>query len=87
MIFYNPKGAPELACEQCGCRWFDRMTDCCYECGTPISEQAIAEFDQVLQAFAAGSTSTTVRTFDAPGKTPARSRDFVSKRPQEIDEE
>jgi hypothetical protein len=33
MIFHNPAGAPELACEQCGCRWFDRMTNTCYECG------------------------------------------------------
>lgn len=55
MIFYNPKGAPELACEQCGCRWFDRMTGSCYECGTPVSAAAIAEFDRALQAFAAGS--------------------------------
>jgi hypothetical protein len=55
MIFYNPKGAPELACEQCGCRWFDRMTGCCYECGTPVPSAAIAEFDRALQAFAADS--------------------------------
>ena len=33
MIFRNPAGAPELACEACGCRWFDRMTNACYECG------------------------------------------------------
>src|SRR5574340_388702 len=33
MIFHNPAGAPELACDQCGCRWFDRMTNSCYECG------------------------------------------------------
>jgi DNA-directed RNA polymerase subunit RPC12/RpoP len=26
VIFHNPSGAPELACDQCGCRWFDRMT-------------------------------------------------------------
>lgn len=53
MIFHNPKGAPELACEQCGCRWFDRMTDTCYECGTAVSPEAIAEFDTAVRAFAA----------------------------------
>ncbi|MDT3669384.1 MAG: cysteine protease [Aromatoleum sp.] len=53
MIFHNPKGAPELACEQCGCRWFDRMTDTCYECGTAVSPEAIAEFDAAVRAFAA----------------------------------
>ena len=26
MIFTNPAGAPELACDACGCRWFDRMS-------------------------------------------------------------
>ena len=31
MIFSNPAGAPELACDQCGCRWFDRMANVCYE--------------------------------------------------------
>lgn len=52
MIFHNPKGAPELACEQCGCRWFDRMHDTCYECGTEVSREAIAEFERALQVFA-----------------------------------
>ena len=36
MIFFNPSGAPELACEQCGCRWFDRMSNTCYECGAEM---------------------------------------------------
>ena len=36
MIFRNPAGAPELACDACGCRWFDRMTTTCYECGEPV---------------------------------------------------
>ncbi|WP_332670912.1 cysteine protease [Aromatoleum sp.] len=53
MIFHNPKGAPELACEQCGCRWFDRMHDTCYECGTAVAPEAIAEFDAAVRAFAA----------------------------------
>ena len=38
MIFFNPAGAPELACDACGCRWFDRMNGTCYECATPVSE-------------------------------------------------
>jgi ribosomal protein L37E len=50
MIFRNPSGAPELACNACGCRWFDRMTNTCYECGEPVSDAAIAEFDAALEA-------------------------------------
>jgi ribosomal protein L37E len=52
MIFCNPAGAPELACDACGCRWFDRMTGACYECGTPVSEEAQAEYQRALHAFA-----------------------------------
>lgn len=53
MIFFNPAGAPELACEQCGCRWFDRMTNTCYECGAEVTPQMEAEFKQALADFAA----------------------------------
>ena len=53
MIFRNPAGAPELACDSCGCRWFDRITDSCYECGTPVGPQALAEYRQALADFAA----------------------------------
>ncbi len=53
MIFENPAGAPELACDACGCRWFDRMTGNCYECGTPVSPQAQAEYRKALEEFAA----------------------------------
>jgi hypothetical protein len=53
MIFRNPAGAPELACDECGCRWFDRMTGACYECGTPVKREAEAEFLRELEAFAA----------------------------------
>jgi len=53
MIFRNPAGAPELACDECGCRWFDRMTNTCYECGTPVKAEAQAEFLQELEAFGA----------------------------------
>ena len=48
MIFRNPSGAPELACEACGCRWFDRMKDRCYECGEPVSAEAKAAFTRAL---------------------------------------
>ena len=52
MIFTNPAGAPELACDDCGCRWFDRMTGACYECGAPVSAAARAEYARALAAFA-----------------------------------
>lgn len=53
MVFTNPAGAPELACDECGCRWFDRMTDCCYECGAPVSAASMDEYQRALAAFAA----------------------------------
>ena len=53
MIFTNPAGAPELACDECGCRWFDRMTNTCYECGTPVPDAEQARFRAALDAFAA----------------------------------
>ena len=53
MIFHNPAGAPELACDECGCRWFDRMTGSCYECGATVTAEARAEFARALEAFAA----------------------------------
>lgn len=60
-VFYNPHGAPELACDNCGCRWYDRMTNCCYECGQPVTEEMVAEFNRALAEFQkklTGSTST-----------------------------
>jgi len=53
VIFLNPSGAPELACEECGCRWFDRMANRCYECGAEVPERARAEFEQALEKFRA----------------------------------
>lgn len=53
MIFQNPSGAPELACDQCGCRWFDRMSNTCYECGAAVTPENLAEFQQALEAFEA----------------------------------
>jgi ribosomal protein L37E len=53
MIFTNPAGAPELACDECGCRWFDRQTDQCYECGAPVTAAAREEFARALAAFTA----------------------------------
>ncbi len=52
MIFNNPSGAPELACDQCGCRWFDRMTNTCYECGAAVTPENLAEIEAALAAFA-----------------------------------
>jgi hypothetical protein len=51
MIFLNPSGAPELACNECGCRWFDRMTNCCYECGAEVSRDEIENFESALRVF------------------------------------
>jgi ribosomal protein L37E len=53
MIFRNPAGAPELACDECGCRWFDRMTGTCYECGATVTAKMRAEYVRELEAFAA----------------------------------
>ena len=54
MIFTNPSGAPELACDQCGCRWFDRTrSNACYECGSEVPATSIAAFERALRAFAA----------------------------------
>ncbi len=50
MIFLNPAGAPELACDECGCRWVDRIKNACYECGAPVPEQEIADFLEALEA-------------------------------------
>ncbi|TAK49851.1 MAG: cysteine protease [Xanthobacteraceae bacterium] len=51
MIFNNPGGAPELACESCGCRWFDRQTNTCYECGTPVPQAEMDAYLKALQDF------------------------------------
>jgi ribosomal protein L37E len=53
MIFRNPAGAPELACDECGCRWFDRMTNACYECGVPVAVEARTEYIRELDAYTA----------------------------------
>jgi len=53
VIFTNPAGAPELACDECGCRWFERRTNRCYECGAEVSEAARAEFQRALEVLAA----------------------------------
>jgi hypothetical protein len=53
VIFRNPSGAPELACEACGCRWFDRHDNACYECGEPVPAAEVAEFERALAAYQA----------------------------------
>jgi len=57
MIFFNPSGAPELACDECGCRWFDRMSNACYECGADVSADSLAEYHRALEAFQAERAS------------------------------
>ena len=49
VVFYNPQGAPELACNECGCRWYDRMTNCCYECGAEVADADVAAFEKALE--------------------------------------
>ena len=51
MIFHNPLGAPELACNECGCRWYDRQTNSCYECGAPVPQDEIRDYLVVLRDF------------------------------------
>lgn len=59
MIFYNPRGAPELACDHCGCRWVDRTNGAhCYECGEEITADSIAEFQRALQVLAEKNNQT-----------------------------
>jgi DNA-directed RNA polymerase subunit RPC12/RpoP len=66
MIFTNPSGAPELACDECGCRWFDRLTSTCYECGAEVPSESLQAFQQALQAFAV-SPAWARRSPDDPG--------------------
>jgi len=51
MIFRNPAGAPELACNECGCRWFDRMTNTCYECGAEVPADEVAAFEEAVREY------------------------------------
>ncbi len=51
MIFENPAGAPELACNACGCRWFDRMSGACYECGEAVPQADIDAYREALRVF------------------------------------
>jgi ribosomal protein L37E len=55
MIFNNPKGGPELACNECGCRWFDRQTNSCYECGTPVAQSDLDDYARALRDFHAAN--------------------------------
>ena len=51
MIFHNPRGGPELACDECGCRWFDRRTMSCYECGAPVPPEEVTCFNDEIARF------------------------------------
>lgn len=61
MIFANPSGAPELACDECGCRWFDRISNACYECAAQVSPDSLAEFHVALEAFASTRSDLPTR--------------------------
>ena len=69
MIFFNPSGAPELACNECGCRWFDRMAHRCYECGAEVPDAARAE--------APGAVLQSVRIGVRRGELPEELADYV----------
>jgi hypothetical protein len=73
VIFENPAGAPELACDACGCRWFDRMRGTCYECGVEVSPQAQEDYQRALQAFAARRCEQRAPDPDAMPEVTARS--------------
>ena len=66
MIFRNPAGAPELGCNACGCRWFDRMTDTCYECGTPLPAGEARRFVEAAEAWQARSDAKAMPAPAAP---------------------
>ncbi len=68
MIFRNPAGAPELACDACGCRWFDRMTGSCYECGTLVSAESLSEYRQALADFASAKPALPAVPPSPPGR-------------------
>jgi hypothetical protein len=70
MIFTNPAGAPELACDQCGCRWFDRMAGTCYECGAEVTARNRAEIEAALRAFAAAAAAPALSNEFNPGAFP-----------------
>ena len=38
-----------LACDECGCRWFDRSKNCCYECGAVVAESQQREFAEIIR--------------------------------------
>ena len=63
MIFSNPSGAPELACDECGCRWFDRLTNTCYECGAAVTPENRAEIDAYLKRNDVRSAAALLRHY------------------------
>ncbi len=57
MIVFTPNGAPELVCDDCGCRHFDRRNNCCYECAAAVSEAALAAYRTALDKYLNGATA------------------------------
>lgn len=76
MIFFNPAGAPELACDACGCRWFDRMSGACYECGTPVGPEAQAQYRDAIAEFrsARAAVQSTRASSELPAEVQANER-------------
>ena len=79
MIFRNPRGGLELACDECGCRWFDRNGNRCYECGAEVTEAQIAEYRNALAEFHARkgivvNAPPATGPEGAPPSAPARRR-------------
>jgi len=76
VIFHNPAGAPELACDACGCRWFDRMSGACYECGAPVSAEAQAQYRDAIAAFrgARAIAQSTRASSELPAEVQANER-------------
>ena len=68
MIFQNPSGAPELACDECGCRWFDRMSNTCYECGAAVTPENLAEIAAALAAFASSRPALNDKSTPRPNE-------------------
>lgn len=83
MIFENPAGAPELGCNHCGCRWFDRMTGACYECGEPVPQADIEDYQRALAAFHAAKG---IRPNDASKETQMTQRWFEDYVPGAVHE-
>jgi hypothetical protein len=72
VIFRNPRGTPAPARDECGCRWFDRMVNACYECGAPVTEAMTRSFAEALAEFQAAHPDLAARPPGGGGEDPGR---------------